>query len=114
MGKASEPPCMPTNSTPDLVFVRVSVFGMSRLLAPHNPKPYSWFAIRYVHRFYLMLPPDRASRLRALALLVWLFRTNAVSFKLFLFGNTTLVLQKQSCAMPRTRWYGSMDGALSL
>jgi len=58
-GKIAAPPHIPSN------FTSVRFTGYQGLLwyacSPSSPQPYSWFAVRYVHRFCLMLPPDTPS-----------------------------------------------------
>ena len=55
-GKIATPPHIPSN------FTSVWSTGYQDLLwyacSPSSPQPYSWFAVRYVHGFCLMLPPD--------------------------------------------------------
>ncbi len=56
LGKMHQPPCIPSNFTA----IRFTGYQVSPSHdgSTSSPRPYSRFAVRYVHRFCLMLPPD--------------------------------------------------------
>jgi hypothetical protein len=56
LGKMLQPPCISSNFTA----VRFTGYQVSfiHVNSTSFPRPYSRFAVRYVHRFCLMLPPD--------------------------------------------------------
>ena len=72
LGKTHQPPCIPSN------FTKVRFTGYqdspSHDGSASSPLPYSRFAVRYVHRFCLMLPSDAPFLETALALLALPFR----------------------------------------
>ena len=72
LGKTHYPPCIPSNFTA----VQSTGYQTSPIHAGliSSPLPYSWFAVRYVHRFCLMLPSDAPFLETALALLALPFR----------------------------------------
>jgi hypothetical protein len=59
LGKMHQPPCIPSH------FTAVRFTGYQASLShdglTSSPRPSSRFAVRYVHRFCLMLPPDSPS-----------------------------------------------------
>ena len=58
-GKAYDlPACRPASHRFDTAGYRVS---LAQACSTLSPMPYSRFAVRYVRRFYLMLPPDPSS-----------------------------------------------------
>jgi len=72
LGKTHYPPRIPSNFTA----VQFTGYQTSLIQAGlvSSPLPYSWFAVRYVHRFCLMLPSDAPFLETALALLALPFR----------------------------------------
>lgn len=56
LGKMHQPPCIPS----DFTAVRFTGYqaSLSHDGSTSSPRPYSRFAVHYVHRFCLMLPPD--------------------------------------------------------
>ena len=96
LGKTHQPPCIPSN------FTKVLFTGYqdspSHDGSASSPLPYSRFAVRYVHRFCLMLPSDAPFLETALALLALPFRPVTAGCLLHIIYGIY-----SQCVMPDTR-----------
>ena len=103
LGKTHQPPCIPS----DFTEVRFTGYqdSPSHDGSASSPLPYSRFAVRYVHRFCLMLPSDAPFLETALALLALPFRpVTAGSLPHSMCGPCS------QCVMPDTRKNPTPEG----